>query len=118
VASVVWTRSALSDLREIVEYVAENSPANAESVRVRVVRAPRTLAANPRFGARVPEFDRDDLREVFAAPYRIVYWIDGLDDCHVVAIVRGARDPGSAFSATDLIGRAQPPEPLDNPSAQ
>jgi toxin ParE1/3/4 len=117
VAGVVWTKGALSDLREIVEYVAESSPANAESVRVRVVRAPRTLAANPRFGGRVPEFDRDDLREVLAPPFRIVYWIDNLGDCNVVAVVRGARDLGGLFSATDLIGRAAPPDPLDDPGA-
>jgi toxin ParE1/3/4 len=114
-AGVVWTKGALSDLREIVEYIAETSPANAEAVRIRVVRAPRVLEANPHFGSRVPEFGRDDLREVFAAPFRVVYWIDILDDCYVVAVVRGARDLGTVFSATELIGRAAPSDPLDDP---
>ncbi len=114
-AFVVWTKGALSDLREIMEYVAETSPGNAEAVRTRVVRAPRPLSANPRFGPRVPDFERDDLREVYAAPYRVVYWIDRLEDCHVVAVVRGARNLSALLSATDLIQRAAPPDPLTEP---
>jgi toxin ParE1/3/4 len=114
-AFAVWTKGALSDLREIVEYVAETSPANAESVRARVVRAPRILDGNPNLGPRVPEFERDDLREVFAAPFRVLYWVDRFGDCYVVAVVRGARDLGELFSATDLIRRAALPDPLDDP---
>ena len=117
-ASVVWTKGALSDLREIVEYVAETSPANAEAVRVRVVRSPRVLAANSRLGSRVPEFDRDDLREASAPPYRVIYWIDNVDDCHLVAVIRGARDLAGLFSATDLMGRAASPDPLEDENGQ
>lgn len=63
-AQVYWTESALDDVRDITEFVARDSPAYAERLADRLVKAPRCLAALSRSGAIVPEFAQDTIREV------------------------------------------------------
>lgn len=55
----------------------------------------------PQSGARVPEFDRDDIRELVVRPYRILYAIRG-ETCHVVAVVHGSRDLLRLIDPEDL----------------
>jgi plasmid stabilization system protein ParE len=49
------------------------------------------LEAAPRIGRVVPEFGREDLREVLFRGYRIVYLLRG-DTVTVPRVVHGARD--------------------------
>jgi toxin ParE1/3/4 len=88
---VHWTESALDDLRDITEFVAKDSPAYAERLATKLAEAPRRLAALPRTGSIVPEFQQDAIREVVVRPYRIIYQIRG-EDCFVAAIMHGSRD--------------------------
>jgi plasmid stabilization system protein ParE len=99
-AQVIWTDPALDHLREVVLYIARQSPTNAERVRVRLVQAPRLLENNPRIGSRVPEFDRDDIRELLVKSYRLLYVLRG-DMCYIVAVVRGSRDLTRAVDPAD-----------------
>ena len=68
-----WSRRAVLDLGEIGDYIAADDPVAArrciEKLRARAVKA----AAVPSAGRRVPELERDDVREVFVRTYRIVY---------------------------------------------
>ena len=102
-AQVIWTEPALDDLRAIVEFVARDSAAYAARLGQRLVEAPRRLAKLPRSGTRVPEFDRDDIREVIVRPYRILYAIRG-DDCIVVAVIHGSRDLPTLVDPDQLPG--------------
>jgi toxin ParE1/3/4 len=79
---VIWTDPALNDLHDIMEFVSRDSPAYAARLGQRIVAAPRGLEQSPRSGGRVPEFDRDDIREVIVRPYRIIYVIRG-EDCYM-----------------------------------
>jgi addiction module RelE/StbE family toxin len=88
---VAWTEPALDDVREIIQFIAKDSPRYAVKLADRIMEAPRGLTSHPRSGGRVPEFDRDDIREVLVRPYRIIYNVRG-DDCYVVAVIHGARD--------------------------
>ncbi len=45
----------------------------------------------PLSGRRVPEYDIDQIREVFEGPYRIVYSIKP-DQIDVLAVIHGAQD--------------------------
>lgn len=102
-ALVEWTEPALDDLHAIVEFVARDSPAYAARLGQRLVEAPRRLEAFPLSGSRVPEFDRDDLRELTVRPYRILDTIRG-ETCSVLAIVHGSRDLGRWFDPDALPG--------------
>ena len=89
---VAWTEAALKHVRAIVEYVSENSINAAEKLEQRLMDAPDTLAHTQRLGRRIPEFDRDDFRELLTVyPYRILYLIDG-DVCKIIAVIHGKRD--------------------------
>ncbi len=90
-AQVEWTEPALDDLQAIVEFISRDSTAYAARLAQKIVEAPRRLGTLPRSGTRVPEFDRDDLRELTVRPFRVVYAIRG-DECLVVAVIHGSRD--------------------------
>lgn len=101
-AQVIWTATAVADLREIVEYVARRSPLNAERLRLRLVKGPRRLELFPEIGSRVPEFgEPEHVREIYVKPFRILYLIRG-DVCHVAHLVHGSRDLRSLFSLEDI----------------
>lgn len=100
-AQIIWTEPALDDLRAIVEFIARDSQAYAARLAQRIVEAPKRLEVLPRIGSRVPEFDRDDLRELSVRPYRILYAIRG-ETCSVVAVIHGSRDLPALIDPEDL----------------
>jgi toxin ParE1/3/4 len=90
-AQVRWSLTAAGDLRDIEEYVARDSPVYAVRLVDRIVASVERLERHPLSGRIVPEFTRDDLREVISGAYRIVYLVNE-DTCHVLRVVHGARD--------------------------
>lgn len=57
----------------------------------RIVGSVERLAVAPHVGRVVPEFNRQDLREIICRGYRVVYLLDG-DDPTILRVVHGARD--------------------------
>ena len=92
---VTWSPRALSDLEAIAAYIAADSPSYAKAVVRRVISSTRTLARFPQSGRVVPEFGRNDIRELFAYSYRIIYQVHETGVV-VAAVVHGKRvlDPG------------------------
>ena len=91
---VLWTDAARLDLGRIVEFIAEENPANALTVLARMERRCQTLAALPERGRIVPELRAVDIltyRELLEGPWRIVYRYDA-DRIHVVAVIDARRD--------------------------
>jgi toxin ParE1/3/4 len=70
---VRWTDRALADLDAIGDYIARDDPPAAERWVLKLASTAERMASVPRAGRRVPEFERDDLRETFLRSYRIVY---------------------------------------------
>jgi toxin ParE1/3/4 len=66
---------ALRELGEIGEFIARDKPAAANRWVTTLMTAAEQAAALPFSGRRVPEFNRDDLREVIKRGYRIVYLV-------------------------------------------
>ena len=87
---VVWSRRALQDIENIASYIARDSPAYAASVVKAILNETRMLTGFPRSGRKVPELDKDDIREVFAYSYRIIYWIND-EEIIVAAVIHGKR---------------------------
>jgi len=87
---VVWSRRALQDVENIASYIARDSPAYAASVVKAILNETRMLTRFPRSGRKVPELDKDDIREVFAYSYRIIYWIND-EEIIVAAVIHGKR---------------------------
>lgn len=72
---VVWTHRAKARLRQIHRYIARDQPLNADRVVDRLTRRVAQLAEHPRSGRVVENFQREDLRELIEAPYRIIYLV-------------------------------------------
>lgn len=70
---VAWSRRALSDLEEIADYIAADSPTYAAIVVQKIVNLAKTLRQFPRAGRKVPEFDDENVRELIAYSYRVIY---------------------------------------------
>jgi plasmid stabilization system protein ParE len=80
----------LHDLEAVAGYIAQDSPAYANTVVRSVVNQTKTLASFPRSGRKVPEFDDEDIREVFAYSYRIIYRLQQ-DEVLIAAVIHGKR---------------------------
>ena len=73
---VIITETAISDLSEIVRYIASDNPAAAERTGLVLYGKAQTLAQFPEMGRVPPENGFEHLREIIARPYRIIYRFD------------------------------------------
>ena len=85
-----WTERAGKDLLAIGRYIGRDSPTAASRWIQRLRRRAAAAAENPLAGRVVPEFQRDDIREVFLKTYRIVYLV-GDDAVDVLTVFEGHR---------------------------
>lgn len=74
---VRWTSEARDNLRQIGRYIARDNPVAARQFVHRLRQRVRNGAAMPWSGRKVPELDRDDVREWIEGNYRIVYRLSG-----------------------------------------
>ena len=70
---VRWTQRSIQDLRDIGNFIAKDKPGAARRWVARLQERARKAALVPLAGRRVPELDREDVREVLLGNYRIVY---------------------------------------------
>jgi len=90
VTRLVWTRPTLKDVQQIHEYIARDSPRYAHLVAQQLFAAVERLSAHPLSGRVVPELELATVREVIAAPYRIVYRVPP-DVLEILTVVHSAR---------------------------
>lgn len=95
VERLVWTAAALSDLDEIVEYIARDDRERALSWMAEVFKLVEDIPSFPRRGRVVPEWRDESVREVIHGNYRIVYITS--NPIHIVAVLHSRRDFLSAF---------------------
>jgi toxin ParE1/3/4 len=55
-----------------------------------IVNQVKTLASFPRSGRKVPEFDDEDIRELIAYSYRIIYRLEQ-EEILIAAVIHGKR---------------------------
>lgn len=87
---IFWTSRAEADLDAIFHFSARSSEAYALLLVQRILNAVKRLEDFPWSGRVVPEFARDDVREVLPHPYRIVYRILN-DEVHILIVQHGAK---------------------------
>ena len=87
---VHWTNRALDHLLAIHEYAAQNSKVYADRLVDRLTRRSEQVGLFPRSGRTVPEYSREDIREVIERPYRIIYRIKE-DQVDVLAVLHSAQ---------------------------
>lgn len=83
---LIWSPSALLDVKDIAAFIAEDSPSTAKRFVKSLFQAVERVADFPKSGRIVPEFGDPAIREVIRRPCRIVCRIDSLESS--VQIVR------------------------------
>lgn len=89
---IKWTEPALMDLEHIRDYIANDSPDNAQHFVERALAATDKLKTFPHIGRPVPEDpDQHDIRELIFQGYRIFY--KTLDhEIQIIAMIHGSRN--------------------------
>ena len=88
---IVWTELSTSDLREVFEYIAEDSIRYASITANKVYQRVQPLADNPLLGRIVPEFNENNIRELIEGNYRIIYRIKSEIQIDVLRVYHVAR---------------------------
>ncbi|HEX9811203.1 MAG TPA: type II toxin-antitoxin system RelE/ParE family toxin [Burkholderiales bacterium] len=72
---VHWTTRAKARLHLLHNHIAQDAPLVAPKVIERLIERSRQIATVPHAGRQVPEYQREDVREVLERPYRLIYRI-------------------------------------------
>ena len=83
---IIWSETAIEDLREIVMYISHDDLNAANSLADRVLNRVELASKHPFSNRVVPEKKDDSIRESILSPYRIVYHIDLDND--IIGILR------------------------------
>jgi plasmid stabilization system protein ParE len=85
---LLWSRRARNDLDSIASYIATDDPMAARRWIEQQRNRARKAAAVPGIGRQVPEYARDEIREVLLRTYRIIYLV-ARGRVVVLAVVEG-----------------------------
>ena len=75
---IIWAGVAENDLKEIIEYISTDSPANALKTLKKIKQKTSSLYTLPERGRSVPELQDQGIllyRELIVPPWRIIYRI-------------------------------------------
>ena len=75
---VAWVAVAQDDLKQIIEYIAIDSPGNAQQILRKMRQKASGLYTSPEHGRIVPELKDQGIhtyRELAVAPWRVIYRI-------------------------------------------
>ncbi len=78
---IVWTEISIEDLKEIFDFIADDSARYATITTQKIYQRAQEIIINPYFGRIVPEFNDKSIRELIEGNYRIIYKI--IDEMHV-----------------------------------
>ncbi len=88
--SIRWSARARADVIGIRNFIARDNTVAARRWAAQLIEAVEKAAEMPRMGRKVPEFQREDIREVIRGNYRVVYSI-GKRTISVLTIFEGHR---------------------------
>ncbi|MGI9331633.1 MAG: type II toxin-antitoxin system RelE/ParE family toxin, partial [Gammaproteobacteria bacterium] len=91
---VRWSANAKADLRELKALISRDSAFYARRFVSKIMDSAGKLCDQPQLGRRVPEADRDDIRELLFQNYRIIYRLRH-NDVYILTVVHGTRDLAS-----------------------
>jgi addiction module RelE/StbE family toxin len=89
---IIWSQTAVEDIKGIVEYIALDAPDAAADLADRILAQIETAAELPFSNRAVPEKADGSIREAILKPYRIIYYVDDRRKViHVLRIWHAAR---------------------------
>jgi plasmid stabilization system protein ParE len=73
---IVWSPLSYERLENIYEFISDKDPVVAKKLINRIFERIESLSRYPERGRKVPEIDRNEIREVFESESRIIYKIE------------------------------------------
>jgi len=73
---IFWSPLAVDRLEDIFEYISKEDEIAAHKMITKIFKRVETLSKYPERGRKVPEANREEIREVFEGDYRIIYRIE------------------------------------------
>jgi toxin ParE1/3/4 len=89
--TVVWTELSIVDLKEIFDYIADDSIRYATITSNNIYQSVQPIMDNPFIGRIVPEFNKKLIREIVVGNYRIIYRIKSDAQVDILRIYHAAR---------------------------
>ncbi|MEP6794314.1 MAG: type II toxin-antitoxin system RelE/ParE family toxin [Saprospiraceae bacterium] len=89
--TIVWTEISIKDLREIFEFIAEDSVRYALITSNKIYKRAQIVSSNVHIGRMVPEFNDPLIREVIEGNYRIIYRVKGEHQADILRVYHSAR---------------------------
>lgn len=89
--SIAWTEISLEDLKEIFDFIAQDSVRYATITSNKIYNEAQSVARNPYIGRVVPEFNEKFIREVIEGNYRIIYRIKNVERVDILRVYHSAR---------------------------
>jgi len=84
---IIWSLRSKNQLTDIAEYISLDKPQAARRWLLNIFQEVEKLKLFPKSGRKVPEIDREDIREIIFENYRIIYKIES-DEEIIIASVR------------------------------
>jgi len=91
-AEIVWTRTALKDLKEIHQYISQDSTFYADRYTSILYKRVDVLINFPLTGRIVPEKEDETIRELIEGNYRIFYKVNSKDKVTILRIHHAAKN--------------------------
>ena len=87
-----WTLQAVSDLKDIAEYISKDSKKYAKLQVVRIKSRATILRSQVFSGKVVPEINNESIREILEGNYRIIYKVVNNSRVDILTIHHTSRD--------------------------
>jgi len=88
---IVWTEVSILDLKEIFDYIADDSLRYATITAHKIYLRAQEIAHNPYLGRIVPEFNEILIRELVEGNYRIIYRIKSTNQIDILRVYHSSR---------------------------
>jgi len=70
---IIWSPLSVERLEEIYKYISNDNDSAAKLFLDKIFEKVESLTEYPQRGRKVPEVNREEIREVFLGEYRIIY---------------------------------------------
>ena len=87
---ILWSQEAIDDMESIANYIEKDSPTYAKAVVKTFFFKVEILIDFPLLGRVVPEYQNENIRELFIYSYRLIYSVEH-NAINIVAIIHGKR---------------------------
>ena len=89
---IIWLKSAISDLKEIYQYISNDSKRYARQQVHKIQTSTEIIKTHIEIGRVVPELSDRSIREIIVRNYRVIYRIINSQTIHILFIHHSSKE--------------------------